>query len=171
MLTNLAALGVGLITAVATPAAAHGWDGNRPDAPHPSHGAPAPMYAPTRAHAPSPSAHRVGSRDAAALRRADYNRDGGVTFAEAHAYARSAFGRADTDHNGALTRRELRNAPVGLERDARSPDRITLADYDASVRADFRSLDRNRDGFLSGYELGTSVPSRQTVSYSWHWQL
>jgi Ca2+-binding EF-hand superfamily protein len=122
-------------------------------------------------YAPAPYAHRVESRDAAALRRADYNRDGGVTFAEAHAYARNAFSRSDADHNGVLTRRELRVAPDGLTRDARSPDRVTLADYDRSVREDFRGLDRNRDGFLSGYELGTSAPSANTVSYSWHWQL
>jgi hypothetical protein len=170
MLTNLAALGVGLITAVTTPAAAHGWE-DRPNAPHPSYGAPAPMHAPAPPRAPAPSAYRVEARDAAALRPADYNRDGGVTFAEAHAYARNAFSRADTDRNGVLTRRELRNTPDGFTRDARSPARLTLADYDQSVRDDFRGLDRNRDGFLSSYELGTSVAAPHTVSYSWHWQL
>jgi hypothetical protein len=171
MLTNLAALGVGLITAVATPAAAHGWESDRPNAPQPNYGAAAPRYAPAPTRAPAPYAHRVEARDASALRRADYNRDGWVTFAEAQAYAQNAFSRADTDRNGVLTRRELRLAPDGVTRDARSPDRVTLADYDRSMRDDFRGFDRNRDGFLSGYELGTSVASPHTVSYSWHWQL
>jgi EF hand domain-containing protein len=203
MLTQLAALGIGLITTVAAPmahAGQPGCDPAHPTAGYPPYTAPAPTYAPTYvptyapaptyvptyapvpAYAPAPryapapapryqapSPRRVEASPVA-MRRADYNRDGGVTLQEARSYSRDQFIRADRDRNGVLTRRELSNA--GSEFSRVSGNRggvLTLAEYDASITNQFYSLDRNRDAFLSRHELGTASPN--TVTYSWNWSL
>jgi hypothetical protein len=106
------------------------------------------------------------------VRRADYNRDGTITFAEAHAYGRNEFARADHDRNGALTRRELNNRYDEIANGARRRDRVvTFGEYDRSLRNQFSQLDRNRDGLLSGYELGTSGARPHMVTFNWHWEL
>ena len=191
MLTQLAALGIGLITTVAAPmahAGQPGCDPAHPTAGYPSYGAPAPTYAPTYApaYAPVPTYAPVPSYGPAAppryqaprhveaspvmMRRADYNRDGGVSLQEARSYGRNQFIRADQDRNGVLTRRELRNAGNEFSRvSANRGGVLTLAEYDASITNQFYSLDRNRDAFLSRYELGTASPN--TVTYSWNWSL
>lgn len=192
MLDALAALGLGIMTAAAAPTttAAHLCG---PGHAHPTgYGAPtytpAPTYAPPPAYTPAPtytpaphypsqptySAPRGYGRDAAdaaVSRRADYNRDGGISLYEAHDYARGQFARADIDRNGVLTRREQRNTDGAFERARGRDGVVTLAEYDTTVRRDFYNLDRNRDGVLTRAELrGHSAP-RHTVSYSWHWQL
>jgi EF hand len=193
MLTNLAALGIGLITAVAAPAAAAQvpcdpvvYPGaNYPNvatppgyatASYPTYGVPAPAYAPTvpvvYRPAPAPASHRRVDSAPVTLRRADYNRDGGITFAEAYAYGRYEFGRSDLDGNGVLTRRELNDRHDEIASGARRRDSVvTFAEYDASLRNQFNQLDRNRDGFLSGYELGNSRSQPNVVTFNWHWEL
>jgi len=44
---------------------------------------------------------------------------------------------------------------------------VTLAEYDSSVRFRFQGLDRNRDGFLSRYELGTTTSPRAANYSRW----
>jgi hypothetical protein len=119
-------------------------------------------------HPQSAAAHH-----ALVLSRADYNYDGGIALGEAHAYGRAEFARADRDRNGVLTRRELRGPGGELAQGARGRDGVvTLAEYDANVQRQFYSFDRNRDAFLTSYELGTSAPPRPaSVSWSWNWSL
>ena len=182
MLTNLAALGIGLITAVATPATAFAHADCAPTQPsaHTSHRAPAPAYPPVTAHAPprASAPTRIEAAYPASLRFADFNRDGGVTVNEARSYARSQFNRADLDRNGVLRGRELRSESGELVYGARGRDGVvTFAEYDRSVMGRFQSLDIDRNGYLSRNELGTnrtrlpSAPRANTVTYSWNWQL
>ena len=177
MLTQLAALGIGLITAIGTPAIAQA-DCNTPAKPsayptsYPGHSYPGyngPRH-PAPTYNPAPTRSRnVEPPRAVVLRRADYNNDGGISFHEAQAYGRNEFGRADHDRNGVLTRYEIHRNDE-LASGARGRDGVvTFAEYDASVRRQFASLDRNRDGFLSRNELGSRRPN--TVSYNWHWRL
>lgn len=214
MLTNLAALGIGLITVVAAPVAAAQvpcdpgvYPGaNYPSVsyppasyptagyptasypsypttsyptPYPTYGVPVPAYtpvpipypAPVPVYAPAPRPRRE-SNEPVTLRRADYNRDGGITFAEAFSYGRNEFARSDLDGNGVLTRRELDNHYDEIANGARRRDTVvTLAEYDDSLRNQFSQLDRNRDGFLSGYELGTRRSEPHLVTFNWHWEL
>jgi hypothetical protein len=183
MLTQIAALGIGLITAIGTPAIAQA-DCNSPSKPsaHPTNypgyttpgyttpGYGAPRY-PAPSFTPAPSrGRRIEPPRAVVLRRADYNNDGGITFHEAQAYGRSEFSRADHDRNGVLTRYEIHRSDE-LASGARGRDGVvTFAEYDASMRRQFAALDRNRDGFLSRHELGRR-PTPNTASYSWHWKL
>lgn len=184
MLTQMAALGIGLITTVAAPAALAAppcgpvYPTGGHAAPYPAYGAPVPAYspAPPYAHAPAPPyaapAPRRLESSRVVMRRADYNRDGGVTYAEAHAYGREQFVRADRDRNGVLTRSELRNSRDDFTRisNPRGGGVVTLAEFDASVYNEFYQLDTNRDGFLSRHELGTAAPS-SSVTWSWNWSL
>jgi EF hand len=174
MFNQLAALGLGLTTAVtALPAAAHeGCDPAGAGTAYPSYGPAVPTYLPApRVQMPYPPVAQAGYR--VVLARADYNYDGGITLAEAHAYGQAQFSREDFDRNGVLTRHELRRADDEFARGARSRDGVvTFAEYDANVQRQFYRLDLNRDGFLSRYELGTTGPARgSTVGWSWHWSL
>lgn len=169
MFAKMASLGLGLVTAMAAfPAAAHESYGR---APNPGYGprAPAPMYAP----APVRPERPMNEREAAAvLRGADYNRDGGITLGEANAYGRTQFRRDDFDGNGVLTVREVRGCNDELARGVPGNGVVTFAEYDANLQREFYRLDRNRDGFLSGYDLGTSAPRPAAgMSWSWHWSL
>ena len=184
MLTNLAALGIGLITAVATPAAAHAATladcaPTQPSA-HTSHRVPAPGYPAVATHAPprASAPARVEAVYPASLRFADFDRDGGVTINEARSYARSQFSRADLDRNGVLRGRELRSTSGELAYGARGRDGVvSFAEYDRSVMGRFQALDIDRNGFLSRNELGTNrtrlpaAPRANAVTYSWHWEL
>ena len=174
MFKHWAALGTGLISAAtALPAAAH--DGRVP-----AHAGPAypeyrrstPTYAPAppRVYTPYPVAANAGC--AAVLRQADYNYDGGITLGEAYAYGQARFSQVDLDRNGVLTRHELRRGEDEFTQRARRRDGVvTFAEYEASVQNEFYGLDRNRDAFLSSYELGTTAPPSAGVSWSWHWSL
>lgn len=160
MLTQLAALGIGLITTIGAPAIAQA--DCAPARPTAFPGYRAPTYA------PAPQYNRNDAPHPVALRRADYNRDGGVSFREAQSYGRNEFRHADRDGNGVLTRYEIQTGDT-LAHGARGRDgAVTFAEYDASIRRQFASLDRNRDGFVSRNELD-SRPNGRT--YSWHWQL
>jgi hypothetical protein len=106
------------------------------------------------------------------LSRADYNYDGGITMAEAHAFGRAEFASADVDRNGVLTRRELRGPGHELARGASRGGVVTFAEFDANVHQRFYELDANRDGFLSSYELGRPAPPHNGgVTWSWRWTL
>jgi len=176
MLTQLAALGIGLMTSAATPAAAQAVACHAP-AGYPSYGTPGHAPVPTYAPAPLPPPRRVDARDAETLRWADRNGDGSVTANEAHAFARSQSERADDDRNGVLRGREL-NTQDDFARAAAGRDgRVTRSEYEARVMGRFYSLDVNRDSYLSRYELGTDrtrrplppAPRANTVTWSWNW--
>jgi hypothetical protein len=180
MLTQLAALGIGLITTVAAPAAlAAPCNPAHPTAGYPTYGVPVPTYSPAPPHAPPYAGPRAQPRRVEAqqvvMRRADYNRDGGVTYAEANAYGRNQFARADRDRNGVLTRRELQSSRDDFTRVSHGRGGVvTLAEFDAAVRGQFSELDYNRDGFLSRYELGLGAPPpppSSSVTWSWNWSL
>jgi hypothetical protein len=178
MLNTLATLAIGLVTAVAAPATALADYGPAHPPVYSGHHVPAPVYAPAPPRAQTfprrVEASRDAARDARVLRQADYNRDGGVTLAEARAYARNQFTRVDFNHNGVLTQREARSDSTGLARGASGRDGVvTLAEYDATVRNDFHDVDRNRDGYLSSRELGlrtTASPTNHGVNARRHWQ-
>jgi hypothetical protein len=199
MTTKLAALGLGIATAIAPTAALAGCVPAHPSASYPtttyptsdpsatypspypattyptypSYGAPVPAYSPTWTPTPLPRVAPPASRRTVLLKRADYDGDGGITFAEAQAYGRTEFGYADVDRNGVLTRRELDNHVDEFARAARRRGRddvVTFAEYDRSVRNRFMDLDRNRDGFVSRHEVQRR-PEPKTGGFSWHWQL
>ena len=181
MLTQLAALGIGLVTAVATPAAAHAECApTQPTAYPTSYRGPAPAYPPVTRHAPprASAPTRIEAAYPASLRFADFDRDGGVTVNEARSFARSQFTRADLDRNGVLRGRELRSDSGELAYGARGRDGVvTFAEYDRSVMGRFQSLDIDHNGYLSRHELGNnrtrvpSAPRSNTVTYSWHVEL
>ena len=182
MFNPIAALGVGLITAVAAvPAAAH--DGRGPAYPgaypgsypgsypssYPGSYPPAP---PTYAPPPyAPTTPAVGDAQVE-LRQADYNFDGGVTLREAQSFGWAQFSREDTNRDGVLTRWELRGLNDTFARGARADGVVTFAEYDSNLQRHFYRLDYNRDGFLSRRELGVAPRAPSTgVTWSWHWSL
>jgi hypothetical protein len=189
MLNQLAALGIGLVSAVtSTVAVAHeNCDPAHQSATAPSYApqsyappgyapqsygpapAPVPTYAPAPAYAPAPPP--IEADYALELRGADYDRNGWVTRNEAEAYGQAAFAHADLDRNGVLTRRELWGTQDALARSTPSRDGVvTFAAYEANVDRQFYELDRNRDGYLSGYELGARPAERPTASVSWRFR-
>lgn len=180
MFNQLAALGLATLV-TAAPAAAHAYDtaypspypGSYPTAypsqPAPTY-APAPPYAPAPTYAQQPAYSRVVYQQV--LSRADYDYDGGITLAEAHAFGRADFARQDVDRNGVLTRRELRGPGHELARGASRGGVVTFAEFDANVRQRFYELDLNRDGYLSSHELGRPAPQRNGgITWSWRWSL
>src|SRR5688572_8239786 len=145
MFNQLAALGLATLVSAA-PAAAHACDTALPSSYPSSYPGAYPSY-PTPAYSPAPAPHsRVVYQQV--LSRADYNYDGGITLAEAHAFGRAEFASADVDRNGVLTRRELRGPGHELARGAGRGGVVTFAEFDASVHQRFYELDVNRDGFL-----------------------
>lgn len=180
MLNQLAALGIGLVSAVtSTVALAHEncdpaqqsstAPNYSPSSYSPANYSPPPAYVPAPAYAPAPPP--IEANYALVLRSADYDRNGWVSRNEAEAYGRAAFAHADLDRNGVLTPRELWRTDDALARSAPSRDGIvTLAAYEANMDRQFYELDRNRDGYLSGYELGARPPERPTASVSWRFR-
>jgi hypothetical protein len=178
MFNQLAALGLATLV-TAAPAAAHAYDTAYPS-PYPSSypssypsaypSYPAPAYSPAPPYAQEPAYSRVVYQQV--LSRADYDYDGGITLAEAHAFGRADFARQDVDRNGVLTRRELRGPGHELARGAGRGGVVTFAEFDANVRQRFYELDLNRDAYLSNYELGRPAPQRNGgVTWSWRWTL
>ena len=166
MFKHIAALGIGLTTLIAAPLAlAAPCDPAHPSAAH----------APSAVRAPTPTRVALAPRriDAqhVALRRADSNRDGRITYSEARAQARGQFDRADRDDNGALSSWEVRNASDDVTRLARGQGQlVTRAEFDAATRARFARLDTNRDGLLSRRELGLSA-TRTNPAQARRWSL
>lgn len=83
------------------------------------------------------------------LVRADTNRDGVITRAEAQATADARFARFDTNRDGSVTPEERREF-----REAARQRPITAAEFQQRAAARFARLDVNRDGVLSGDERG-----------------
>jgi hypothetical protein len=83
------------------------------------------------------------------LLRADTNRDGVITRAEAQATAVARFARVDTDRDGSIAPHERR-----VFREAARVRPITAAQFQQRAQARFARLDTNRDGVLSGDERG-----------------
>ena len=132
MFNPIAALGVGLITALAAvPAAAHdgrgpahpsSYPGSYPSSYPGSYPPPAPTYAPP----PYAPATPVVLGDAQLeLRQADYDFDGGVTLREAHSFGWAQFSHEDTNRDGVLTRWELRGLNDTFARGARADGVVT----------------------------------------------
>lgn len=85
------------------------------------------------------------------LLRADANRDGVITRAEAGATADARFARFDADRDGSVTRRERREA-VRAAREANRARPITAAEFTQRAQARFARMDANRDGVLTADE-------------------
>jgi EF hand domain-containing protein len=164
MISKLGVLGFAFVSAVSAQAAAHdgygdsargGWN-------YPDQGA--AQYRPVQyrpgQYRPAAAGYQPYEGSYAAdLRHADYNNDGRVTMAEARAYARRSFARADFDRNGVVTRREVRGPGAEFARDDRNRDGVvTYAEYAGILRQRFERLDTNRDGVLSPYERGERPP-------------
>ena|GEM_PF-658178 len=81
---------------------------------------------------------------AAYLAQFDRDGDGRVSEAEYVEHMSRGFGQLDANGDGVLERDEL---PGGRGRP------VTLPDYQANLRRQFRKLDRDRDGFLNLREL------------------
>lgn len=77
------------------------------------------------------------------LQRMDANGDGRVGEGEYVAYMSVGFARMDRDGNGVLEGDEL---PPGSRR-------VTLSQFQESLRAAFHRQDANHDGFLNAAEL------------------
>jgi hypothetical protein len=84
------------------------------------------------------------------LQRMDANGDGRVDEAEYVAYMSRGFASMDRDGNGVLEGDEL---PSGARR-------VTLAQFQQSLRAAFHRQDANHDGFLDTAELSRPPPAR-----------
>lgn len=85
------------------------------------------------------------------LLRADADRDGVITRAEATATADARFARFDADRDGSVTRRERRQA-MRAARAARHAQPITAAEFQRQAQARFARLDANHDGVLTADE-------------------
>lgn len=83
--------------------------------------------------------------------RADANRDGVITRAEAQANADARFVRFDTDRNGTVTPEERR----AVRRAARNRP-ITAAEFQRRAQARFARIDADYNGVLSGDERRAS---------------
>jgi hypothetical protein len=84
------------------------------------------------------------------LQRMDANGDGRVDEDEYVAYMSRGFASMDTDGNGVLEGDEL---PPGAHR-------VTLAQFEQSLRAAFHRQDANHDGTLDAAELSRPPPAR-----------
>src|SRR5262245_28035571 len=136
MIKTIAALGLGLTTLVTAPLAlASPCD--------PVHASAVRAPAPPRAAMPPRNirTQQVETQQAV-LRRADFNRDGRVSLAEARAFGRNQFSRADRDRNGSLSPWELRNSSDDLTPVSHGRGNIvTRAEFEAGTRAQFVRLD------------------------------
>jgi hypothetical protein len=147
MIGKLSVLGFSLVTAIASPALAHGPHESRQQHHQGSRNDDGRDYG---------GSYGPASREVD-LRRADHNRDGWVTLQEALDSGRQVFRQQDRDRNSVLTRYEL-NRPALRQDDRNNDGRVSMREYQRSVRAHFASLDSNRDGYLGSRELGVAQP-------------
>ena len=91
-------------------------------------------------------------------------------FGKAH-LARRCYERGErSDVRAWIDRGRKSNTDVQLQALAADQAVTAARGQLASLRRQFASLDRNRDGFLNRYELGRG-PAPNTVTYNWHWKL
>ena len=94
----------------------------------------------------------------------DHNGDGYLDKNEVSGKLAENFDKLDTDHDGKLSRDELRAAwkahrdhdahHMGLSKlDADHDGRISLAEFTTSMKARFDHLDANHDGYIDNAEL------------------
>lgn len=106
------------------------------------------------AQAPSPTA--------AAMPKADTDRDGVVTRAEAQAAADARFAALDTNKDGKLTRDDRRAARAGKPRaDANGDGALTRAEAMAAAAARFAARDTNGDGTITQEERPAGAHHRR----------
>jgi hypothetical protein len=158
-------LGAAIVTAMAGQAAAHDGDGCRDgDRAPTTYTAPAPtVYTPVGypgyAHAGPRPAVPPGARgyrgggELEDLRRADLNRDGVVTLAEALQDGRYQFRSSDQDRNRVLTRREVSWGEFAQD-DRDRNGVVSYGEHQDAIRRAFYRFDANRDGVLARHELG-----------------
>ena len=165
MFKHIAALGIGLSTLIAAPLALA--------APcDPAQPTPRPTAIRTPAPSRAVNLPRRVDLHQVALRRADANRDGRISYAEARAFSKNQFERADRNDNGILSSRELRNASADVTFISRGQGSlVTRAEFDAAARTQFSRLDTNRDGQLSRRELGQTPPRASSVRAERRWSI
>ncbi len=113
-------------------------------------------------------AERFLNWTAAGFTSIDHNRDNRITANEWH-YDLESFRRADDNRDDVLTRNEfIGGNDLDDDREDRFDDldvnnngRVERSEWHAGANA-FLSLDRNRDGVLSRYEVVGASPSRDT---------
>ena len=111
-----------------------------------------------------------GGRGGGMMARYDTDKDGKVSLSEYEAGRQMMFQRLDADGNGTLTFAELDaagqkmgddpRAQMMLKRidalkaaDANGDQAISADEYKAAVDAEFKTLDKNGDGFLTEDEM------------------
>jgi hypothetical protein len=158
-------LSVAIVTAMAGQAAAHDGDGCRDgDRAPTTYSAPAPtVYTPVgypgyghddhRPAGPPGARGYRGGGELEDLRRADLNRDGVVTLAEALQEGRYEFRSSDQDRNRVLTRREVSWGEFAQD-DRDRNGVVSYGEHQDAIRRAFYRFDTNRDGVLARYELG-----------------
>jgi Ca2+-binding EF-hand superfamily protein len=89
------------------------------------------------------------------MSRADANKDGKVTLAEALAAGMAHFDKKDANRDGAITKDEVKGRGERmLERaDANKDGKVTRAEGEALVREGFTRFDKNKDGVISKDDL------------------
>ncbi|MGC4087214.1 MAG: hypothetical protein QM756_04780 [Polyangiaceae bacterium] len=89
------------------------------------------------------------------MMRADANKDGKVTLAEALAAGNERFAKKDANKDGAITKDEVKGRAARLlERaDANKDGKVTRAEGEALVRDGFTRFDKNKDGAITKDEL------------------
>jgi len=90
--------------------------------------------------------------------RFDTDHDGSVSLDEAKKAAADEFDKLDRDHDGTLTRRELRGRLSGKSFTAADTDKdgtISKDEYLAVVEKRFKAADADKDGSLSDAEFRT----------------
>lgn len=105
-------------------------------------------------------AGELGARGARLLERQDENRDGRISAAEATGGALAMFDRVDTDRDGTIddAERQAAMAAFGGRRRSRSGNLDVVpasrAEMERLIAQLFARQDADRDGFLTGAELG-----------------
>jgi len=89
------------------------------------------------------------------MMRADANKDGKVTLAEALAAGKERFDQADANKDGAISKDEVKGRGMRLfERaDANKDGKVTRAEGETLVREGFTRFDKNKDGVVTKDEL------------------
>ncbi len=107
------------------------------------------------AHDGEKCGHEGKGRAGGMMQKADANKDGKVTLAEAVAAGQARFDHKDANKDGAITKDEAKGRGERLfERaDANKDDKVTRAESEALVREGFTRFDKNKDGVLSQDEL------------------
>jgi len=87
--------------------------------------------------------------------RADANKDGKVTLAEALAAGKERFTKKDANKDGAISKDEVKGRGAWLfdKADANKDGKVTQAESETLVKEGFTRFDANKDGTLTQDEM------------------